>query len=151
MEIEGELVVAKWAWVAAGEGQLTVEAATKLRLLDKSDGNWWLCQNGAGQGFVPSNYLQQQDPDLELYEEYLEMIDSGELSDHDVRDICTEEALFFSDACTGDKLLISVRNFLLQSLGRPTFLQQSQQPNNDISMKSVQEYIEIGMSALEKS
>ena len=37
---------------------LCCKAGDKFTVLDSSDANWWLAQNGKGQvGYVPANYL----------------------------------------------------------------------------------------------
>lgn len=151
-QIDGEIVVAKWAWAAAGEGQLTVDAGAKLRLVEQTNDSWWMCQNGAQQGFVPSNYLELHPPDLELYQEYLDMIDSGDLNNDDVRDICTEEALFISEEYTGERLVALVRHYLLKCLGRQTVslvpVHQPLSRQKTLSMNSMREYLEMGTHVL---
>ena len=141
------MVVAKWAWVAAGDGQLHVDAGAKLRLVEQTNESWWMCKSGAEQGFVPSNYLEMHEPDLELHQEYLDMLDSGELMNDDVRDICTEEALFIPANVAGQELLSLVRNYILRTLGQPVLEPMEHKPlsrKKTLSMNSMREYVEMG-------
>lgn len=58
--MSGEVVVAKFDYVAQEATELSVKKNERLILLDDSR-NWWKVRNEAGQGgFVPSNFVRRQ-------------------------------------------------------------------------------------------
>ena len=52
---------------------LNFEPNDQFTVMDSSDPYWWLVQNGYGQvGFVPANYLQEDEVSVIKYRKFVE-------------------------------------------------------------------------------
>ena len=84
----GELhnVLCEWEQIeqwGSVRGLPPVPIGSFVRVTDKSDANWWAATSGFGvtPGWVPSNNLQPQPPDLEDCADYLEFFQSADASE----------------------------------------------------------------------
>ncbi|PAA80380.1 hypothetical protein BOX15_Mlig016475g2 [Macrostomum lignano] len=58
-DASSSIVVARYAYKAVDESELTVKKSERLLLLDDSQ-HWWRVQNASGhEGYVPSNYMKR--------------------------------------------------------------------------------------------
>lgn len=59
---EGEPGAALYDFAADGEDELSVREGEKLRVLDRTNEEWWKCRNVYGaEGVVPSSYVEVRD------------------------------------------------------------------------------------------